>query len=186
MYCELGPGRPPRQSSRCLVYRHDSRSSSRHPSGSPSPWLMESTGCASAGALARHRGAQTKKPPRRPLLSAIRRGLRSRGSGRSRTDDGGFAIRCLSHLATEPWCETQPKRYGKIGGLVKVCVSRRFCRSSRRCRHERLRIASAIRWLGLQFRCFPAVSSRVWPLSRATDRVSGLPIFLFPPGVFRG
>ena len=26
----------------------------------------------------------------------------SRGSGRSRTDDDGFAIRCLSHLATEP------------------------------------------------------------------------------------
>ena len=29
-------------------------------------------------------------------------GVSSRGSGRSRTDDDGFAIRCLSHLATEP------------------------------------------------------------------------------------
>jgi hypothetical protein len=28
--------------------------------------------------------------------------FRLRGSGRSRTDDDGFAIRCLSHLATEP------------------------------------------------------------------------------------
>ena len=46
---------------------------------------------------------KTKKPLRRPLLSAHRRGFRSRGSGRSRTDDGGFAIRCLSHLATEPF-----------------------------------------------------------------------------------
>ena len=45
---------------------------------------------------------KTKKPLRRPLASAHRRGFRSRGSGRSRTDDGGFAIRCLSHLATEP------------------------------------------------------------------------------------
>ena len=49
---------------------------------------------------------KTKKPLRRPLLSAHRRGFRSRGSGRSRTDDGGFAIRCLSHLATEPYVET--------------------------------------------------------------------------------
>jgi integrase len=47
--------------------------------------------------------AENKKPLRRPLLSAHRRGFRSRGSGRSRTDDGGFAIRCLSHLATEPF-----------------------------------------------------------------------------------
>ena len=31
---------------------------------------------------------KTKKPLRRPLLSAHRRGFRSRGSGRSRTDDG--------------------------------------------------------------------------------------------------
>ncbi len=28
--------------------------------------------------------------------------FRLRGAGRSRTDDGGFAIRCLSHLATAP------------------------------------------------------------------------------------
>ncbi len=47
---------------------------------------------------------KTKKPPRWPLLSAHRRGFTDRGSGRSRTDDGGFAIRCLSHLATEPRC----------------------------------------------------------------------------------
>jgi hypothetical protein len=31
-----------------------------------------------------------------------RHARKERGSGRSRTDDGGFAIRCLSHLATEP------------------------------------------------------------------------------------
>ncbi len=48
---------------------------------------------------------KTKKPPRWPLLSAHRRGFTDRGSGRSRTDDGGFAIRCLSHLATEPRCQ---------------------------------------------------------------------------------
>ena len=45
---------------------------------------------------------ETKKPSRWPLLSAHREGFTNRGSGRSRTDDGGFAIRCLSHLATEP------------------------------------------------------------------------------------
>ena len=35
---------------------------------------------------------KTKKPLRWPLLSAHRRGFTDRGSGRSRTDDGGFAI----------------------------------------------------------------------------------------------
>ena len=35
---------------------------------------------------------KTKKPPRWPLLSAHREGFTDRGSGRSRTDDGGFAI----------------------------------------------------------------------------------------------
>src|SRR5579864_7513687 len=38
----------------------------------------------------------------------FRRGLEMRGAGRSRTDDGGFAIRCLSHLATAP-CPCQVK-----------------------------------------------------------------------------
>ena len=36
---------------------------------------------------------RTKKPARWPLLSAHRRGFTDRGSGRSRTVDGGFAIR---------------------------------------------------------------------------------------------
>ncbi len=37
-----------------------------------------------------------------PLKTRGFQGISSRGSGRSRTDDDGFAIRCLSHLATEP------------------------------------------------------------------------------------
>jgi hypothetical protein len=49
-------------------------------------------------------------PPRKRLgfsLGALREGVKvmlrlKRGAGRSRTDDGGFAIRCLSHLATAP------------------------------------------------------------------------------------
>ena len=45
----------------------------------------------------------TQKPQRNPGFPGLREGLRRRGSGRSRTDDGGFAIRCLSHLATEPF-----------------------------------------------------------------------------------
>ena len=45
---------------------------------------------------------RNKKPLRNPGISGNRRGQSERGSGRSRTDDGGFAIRCLSHLATEP------------------------------------------------------------------------------------
>ena len=49
---------------------------------------------------------KTKKPPRSPGFPGHREGLLLRGSGRSRTDDGGFAIRCLSHLATEPYVET--------------------------------------------------------------------------------
>ena len=77
--------------------------------------------------------AENKKPLRRPLLSAHRRGFRSRGSGRSRTDDGGFAIRCLSHLATEPFstninqpiaANQQRSRYGRLGRLVKLYLSR--------------------------------------------------------------
>ena len=36
---------------------------------------------------------ETKKPSRWPLLTAHREGFTNRGSGRSRTDDGGFAIR---------------------------------------------------------------------------------------------
>jgi hypothetical protein len=128
----------------------------------------------------------TKKPLRKPLLSAIRRGLRSRGSGRSRTDDGGFAIRCLSHLATEPWYQPRTERYGKLGGMVKVCALRSLCRSCRTCRTFRPRLASAIWWLGLQLRCFAADSGLVWPLSQTTDRVSAFPKLPFPPGVFRG
>jgi hypothetical protein len=45
---------------------------------------------------------RNQKPSRSPGKAGLREGLRRRGSGRSRTDDGGFAIRCLSHLATEP------------------------------------------------------------------------------------
>ena len=37
-----------------------------------------------------------------PLKTRGFQGVSSRGSGQSRTDDDGFAIRCLSHLATEP------------------------------------------------------------------------------------
>ena len=37
-----------------------------------------------------------------PLKTGIFQGVSAKGSGRSRTDDDGFAIRCLSHLATEP------------------------------------------------------------------------------------
>jgi integrase len=74
---------------------------------------------------------KTKKPLRRPLLSAHRRGFRSRGSGRSRTDDGGFAIRCLSHLATEPFQSrsNQPphtatlRQDGAFGQAVPVALT---------------------------------------------------------------
>ncbi len=48
-------------------------------------------------------------PATRPKCSVYQRqnpkqclGFYRKGSGRSRTDDDGFAIRCLSHLATEP------------------------------------------------------------------------------------
>jgi hypothetical protein len=48
-------------------------------------------------------------PAARPKCSIYQRqnpkqrlGFYRKGSGRSRTDDDGFAIRCLSHLATEP------------------------------------------------------------------------------------
>jgi len=51
---------------------------------------------------AEQRAPETQKPLRNPAIPEVRRGLKRRGSGRSRTDDGGFAIRCLSHLATEP------------------------------------------------------------------------------------
>ena len=37
-----------------------------------------------------------------PLKTGVFQGVSAKGSGRSRTDDDGFAIRCLSHLATEP------------------------------------------------------------------------------------
>jgi hypothetical protein len=76
---------------------------------------------------------ETKKPPREPLLSAARGGFRSRGSGRSRTDDGGFAIRCLSHLATEP-SHDRVLRYGTMGELVKFSLLRRRCRRLRETR----------------------------------------------------
>ena len=66
---------------------------------------------------------KTKKPSRWPLLSAHREGFTDRGSGRSRTDDGGFAIRCLSHLATEPY-HCQLLRYGTMGELVKFYLLR--------------------------------------------------------------
>ena len=92
--------------------------------------------CADSGSPADNAAdlpQKNKKPLRRPLLSAHRRGLRSRGSGRSRTDDGGFAIRCLSHLATEPLftninqpiaANRQHSRYGRLGRLVKLYLSR--------------------------------------------------------------
>jgi hypothetical protein len=35
---------------------------------------------------------ETQKPLRNPAIPEVRRGLKQRGSGRSRTDDGGFAI----------------------------------------------------------------------------------------------
>ncbi len=45
---------------------------------------------------------ETQKTPAKPGKNRESQGSERRGSGRSRTDDGGFAIRCLSHLATEP------------------------------------------------------------------------------------
>ncbi len=61
---------------------------------------------------------ETQRPPQNPRELGLCEGLLARGSGRSRTDDGGFAIRCLSHLATEP-CAFCPTRYGSPGRLVK-------------------------------------------------------------------
>ena len=84
---------------------------------------------------------KTKKPPRWPLLSAHREGFTDRGSGRSRTDDGGFAIRCLSHLATEPRCQFSALRYGNLGGMVKFCLSRKPGRMLRDSRILRLCLA---------------------------------------------
>src|SRR5262249_58983135 len=52
--------------------------------------------------------------------------LTARGAGRSRTDDGGFAIRCLSHLATAP-CPCRVELTG--GGLIES-----YCRPSCRSR----------------------------------------------------
>ena len=47
------------------------------------------------------RAARVHQKPN-PSQDKVSQGVRQRGSGRSRTDDDGFAIRCLSHLATEP------------------------------------------------------------------------------------
>lgn len=74
-------------------------------------------------AIRKHSLLKTKKPPRRPGFPGHREGLLLRGSGRSRTDDGGFAIRCLSHLATEPY-HFQLLRYGTMGELVKFYLLR--------------------------------------------------------------
>ncbi len=67
------------------------------------------------------------KPRARHDLAPVgtaRHKRKERGSGRSRTDDGGFAIRCLSHLATEPnflsGLHPTHTRYGSLGDLVKV------------------------------------------------------------------
>src|SRR6266403_2119130 len=51
--------------------------------------------------------------------------VKKRGAGRSRTDDGGFAIRCLSHLATAP-CPCRVESPG--GGLIESYCRQR-CRS---------------------------------------------------------
>ena len=61
---------------------------------------------------------KAEDPRDAPGVPMHREGLLRRGSGRSRTDDGGFAIRCLSHLATEPQ-SNQATRYGSLGQLVK-------------------------------------------------------------------
>lgn len=47
-----------------------------------------------------------------------------RGAGGSRTHDGGFAIRCLSHLATAPWCVCPPVQ--RCLGARMSCRRRRF------------------------------------------------------------
>ena len=47
-------------------------------------------------------GSRNEKTPAEAGKTGNPQGSELRGSGRSRTDDGGFAIRCLSHLATEP------------------------------------------------------------------------------------
>ena len=70
---------------------------------------------------------KTKKPPRSPANPGLRRGLLLRGSGRSRTDDGGFAIRCLSHLATEPWDARRTLRHRWLTGQgVRVAENLRI------------------------------------------------------------
>jgi len=52
-----------------------------------------------AGVGPRARAPETQKPPRNPAIPELRRGLKRRGSGRSRTDDGGFAIRCQIRIS---------------------------------------------------------------------------------------
>ena len=45
---------------------------------------------------------RSQKPPQFPVFFGFRRREKRKGAGGSRTHDGGFAIRCLSHLATAP------------------------------------------------------------------------------------
>jgi len=71
-----------------------------HPARGGSEWHSGAT--LRVVGSAEQRAPETQKPLRNPAIPEVRRGLKRRGSGRSRTDDGGFAIRCLSHLATEP------------------------------------------------------------------------------------
>lgn len=76
------------------VEPYDHETDPRHPRRAPS---VEEINRLLATARAR-----TDDQCRMPVLSDRRHRRKERGSGRSRTDDGGFAIRCLSHLATEP------------------------------------------------------------------------------------
>ena len=68
------------------------------------------------------------KDAENPLKTGVFQGVSAKGSGRSRTDDDGFAIRCLSHLATEPTDEESAidsrglsfpgGRIGKTGAVI--------------------------------------------------------------------
>ena len=90
-------------------------------------------------------------------------GKRMRGAGRIRTDDGGFAIRCLSHLATAP-----EKRHSKTSARLRQDV--RFpipffdaVASTYRCRiARRSATAGGNRVAGARFRqCLASWASRV-------------------------
>ncbi len=76
---------------------------------------------------------ETDKQPK----PAREKRVKKRGAGGSRTHDGGFAIRCLSHLATAPGVELLGNRRAGLGpnigltvqldGYVRTRRNRSFC-----------------------------------------------------------